>query len=695
MNTLMEMLNTWGTRFAGFALPMLAQSAALIAVLYALDRLLRYRVRATVRYALWMLLLVKLVLPPTLVSPTSPAYWLPHSATGERMLYEAGVPNLIPPPVPFGASRPVGQAEVRSATVAPLSRPAVLLLVWMIAVATLAVWIAWRIRAVARILREATNAPPFVRDLLDSCRAQLGIKRAIRIRQSAVVGSPAICGFFRPVVLLPEALAGQLSEPELRAVLLHELAHFRRGDLWVGHAQILLQLIYWYNPLVWFANRAIQRVREQAVDEMVLVEMKEDAGQYPETLLQVARFALSRPALSLGFLGILEPSGGLKERILHILHRPHPTMARVGIRGLLLATVLALVAVPMGCRKNVPSSAPPSPPAPNILSSLLKLVRRAGLPPEMQGNSLTEDQVGGLEAQLARNPEKVKVREELLGFYLTHRAGSFQAVRQQHVLWMIEHRPDSTIQPPFVSMHRVQDGAVYDQAKALWLKQVQDHPKNTAILGNAAAFLLIEDRPGAETLLKEAQAIEPGNARWSEALAQLYALNAHTGDTASASNAVEQLEKIHNANPRGDYTHLGDLAMMSLAAGDLEKARSYASDILKGASANTANSYYVLNIHHANMVLGRIAVREGKLDDAKKYLLDAGKIPGYPSLNTFGPNMALAKDLLEKGDQATVLAYFQECGVFWTMSGGPDKLKQWSAEVSDGKIPNFGANLIY
>ena len=69
-------LNHLGARFADFALAMLVQSSLLIVLLFALDLVLRNRVRAVVRYALWMLVLIKLVLPPSFAAPTSLAYWL-------------------------------------------------------------------------------------------------------------------------------------------------------------------------------------------------------------------------------------------------------------------------------------------------------------------------------------------------------------------------------------------------------------------------------------------------------------------------------------------------------------------------------------------------------------------------------------------------------------------------------------------
>src|SRR5580658_9953675 len=82
MNAIAGTLNVWGLRFAGFALPMLLQSAVLIALLFGLDFALRKKVRATIRYAVWLLALVKLALPPSLASPTAAAYWMPVPTTG-------------------------------------------------------------------------------------------------------------------------------------------------------------------------------------------------------------------------------------------------------------------------------------------------------------------------------------------------------------------------------------------------------------------------------------------------------------------------------------------------------------------------------------------------------------------------------------------------------------------------------------
>ena len=99
MNRLINALNEWGEHFGNFAVPMLWQSSVLIALLFGADFVLRRKLRASVRYALWLVILVKLCVPPTFSLPTSPAWWLRKTETAVvipaafptyRVTYDAG-----------------------------------------------------------------------------------------------------------------------------------------------------------------------------------------------------------------------------------------------------------------------------------------------------------------------------------------------------------------------------------------------------------------------------------------------------------------------------------------------------------------------------------------------------------------------------------------------------------------------------
>ncbi len=81
------------------------------------------------------------------------------------------------------------------------------------------------------------------------------------------------------------------------------------------------------------------------------------------------------------------------------------------------------------------------------------------------------------------------------------------------------------------------------------------------------------------------------------------------------------------------------------------------------------------------------------MDEAKGYLLEAGTSTGSVVLGSFGPNMSLARDLLESGERDAVLEFFEQCRKFW--ASGNEKLTLWSEDVKGGRMPEFGANLFY
>ena len=138
---------------------------------------------------------------------------------------------------------------------------------------------------------------------------------------------------------------------------------------------------------------------------------------------------------------------------------------------------------------------------------------------------------------------------------------------------------------------------------------------------------------------------------------------------------------------------LASVGMRSVARGDVMKARDYAEELLEFAADDVDHWDYGNVVHKGNLILGRAALRVGNIKAAKDYLLRAGKTPGSPQLDSFGPNMILAKELLEAGEVQTVIEYYVLCGKFWKI--GSEHLKHWTAVTLQGRVPNFGPNLVY
>ncbi len=344
MNSFIETLNQWGGSFLSFAWPIFWQSSLLIAMVLALDLLLAKKIRASIRYALWLAVLVKLLLPPTLALPTSAAWWLFRSqpavvVPAKQYVITDGATtppaDFVPPTFPVSASAPklggAGGAFLGSVTVS----------------AGLLLWLGFRWRRVMRKVRGATVSPEFAGPL-EAAQQMAGLRSGVRLKIVDGQLSPAVCGLFRPVILLPRTLVEKLSAGQLRTVLLHELFHLRRKDVWVNCAQALLQILYWWHPLLWLANARIRRVREEAVDDAVMLALRDEAEDYAPTLLEVARLAFRRPRLSLGLVGIMESRSALRQRIERLVNFRAPRKAGLTVASLCGIFVFSALALPMG-----------------------------------------------------------------------------------------------------------------------------------------------------------------------------------------------------------------------------------------------------------------------------------------------------------------------------------------------------------
>jgi beta-lactamase regulating signal transducer with metallopeptidase domain len=345
MNTLIEILNRFGGNAFYFAWPMLWQSSVLITVLFAIDFALRRRVRAAVRYALWLVLLAKLLLPPSLTLPTSAAWWLFPSATSIKQPTTRFVVSYGPD---IASRLPSQPAPVFTPPRPPMSAATWIVPVWSALSIGLLVWMTARWRQVARDVKRAAPAPAWLNELFNAAKSSIGLRRAVRLRVTDQAMSPAVCGLFRPVILLPQSLVEKLSPVQLRAVLLHELTHLRRGDVWMNCAQALVQIVYWWHPLLWFANARIRRVREEAVDDAVMLALSDDAETYAPTLLEVAKLAFHRPLASLGLVGILESRSALRQRIERLMNFRAPRKAGLTIASVLGILAFTALAIPMG-----------------------------------------------------------------------------------------------------------------------------------------------------------------------------------------------------------------------------------------------------------------------------------------------------------------------------------------------------------
>lgn len=321
---------------------------------------------------------------------------------------------------------------------------------------------------------------------------------------------------------------------------------------------------------------------------------------------------------------------------------------------------------------------------------------------------LTASEAKALEASLAEHPDDLAMRKHLISYYFEAEIESdsqeLKQKREEHIFWLIEHHPESEIAgSPEAFIEPAQMGGSsdgYEKALKLWSKQSEIHGDDARVLANAARFAMLFDGKLAQDFLEKALAgADPDNTSVLSLLAQTYerqSLFARNEEekTTLARKAMEIRERSF-AKVQGDerFYQLDRVAKTALDAGQEGKAENYATELLRMAEERKGDWNYGNAVHHGNIVLGRIALRLGDVTGAKEHLAAAGKTPGSPQLDSFGPSMTLAKELLAKGEREAVLSYFENCAKFWEM--GRDQLQSWTKTVKEGGIPDFGPNLRY
>jgi bla regulator protein blaR1 len=164
----------------------------------------------------------------------------------------------------------------------------------------------------------------------------------IRVVSTPVRLEPGVFGIFRPVLLLPEGIAGRLTQAQLQAVLAHELCHVRRRDNLAAAVHMLIEALFWFYPLVWWLGARLMDERERACDEEVL-RLGGKPEAYAEGILNVCKCYMESPVACVSGIS----GSDLKKRIVRIMTQRLPGRLTLG-RKLLLATIgIAAVAGPL------------------------------------------------------------------------------------------------------------------------------------------------------------------------------------------------------------------------------------------------------------------------------------------------------------------------------------------------------------
>lgn len=250
----------------------------------------------------WLLLCLRLALPFPLLphgearapiqvdlpNPPQAVQPVPPSASSSAEAFAPGAPGE--PDQPGQTWSGSGNIKYEASPREPVDPVQILLGVWLAGAAAMLLWNAWsHLRFLSYLRRWAS---PVADSQAITAFNQLGDRLKLNKRPRLLVCQglkvPMLAGALRPAILLPqEAMSGEA----LGFSLLHELTHYRRRDIWLKALALWVNALYWFNPLMWYLLRLVERDTELACDEDALRALPpRDFAAYGQTILDaVAR----------------------------------------------------------------------------------------------------------------------------------------------------------------------------------------------------------------------------------------------------------------------------------------------------------------------------------------------------------------------------------------------------------------------
>lgn len=324
MNTLLDSAEVWLRDIT-----VLSWKGAMFALVVGLIIvLMRRQLSPGWRHGLWLLVLLRFALPDMGESRLSLTGFFETPAMEGAQEVE-----MVETPVREAALEALSIAEEETASpvinqavdwqterVAPWTTWQKLTLGWLAGAAImLGVMLAMHMRLLRRVRADGEAPSPRVQGILREACSLAKAGRMPRLCITNAVRAPALFGVWRPMILLPRDVAEKCDSASLKLILLHEIAHLQRRDLWTQIFASLILVVHWFNPLVWWAGRRLRVEAEMAADAHALrCTDAAEAHRFGSMLLAFANRAMAGWLLWLSsatLLGISENKHDLKRRI--------------------------------------------------------------------------------------------------------------------------------------------------------------------------------------------------------------------------------------------------------------------------------------------------------------------------------------------------------------------------------------------
>ncbi|PEB97045.1 MULTISPECIES: M56 family metallopeptidase [Bacillus] len=348
INTL---INVYLPHFFDWLIETSLMASILVGFILCIKVLFRNKLTPRWQYMLWIVLMIRLLLP-----------WSPDSSYSIYSLlsYSSSVSEVIPKNMPatenivnIESDRKV-ELESNSKMVTKTSEPEVkvssekqttfslyklALYVWLAGVIILAaITFLTNRRLYSYIKKQPDITDEQVTTVFNRCKQSMKMKKAVSLRLAGKIASPTVFSFFRPKVLLSKKHMKVLNEQQLQYVFYHELAHIKRNDVAVNWIMYSLIILNWFNPILWYAYFCMREDQELACDAYALTFIdKEEQIAYGHTIITLLEhYSYQVPSLA----NLSRNKRTLKRRII-MIKKFQKKSYRLSLLGVIVIVAIA------------------------------------------------------------------------------------------------------------------------------------------------------------------------------------------------------------------------------------------------------------------------------------------------------------------------------------------------------------------
>lgn len=430
----MDMLNNI---FVQVCLASLTASLIIILV-FLMKHFLKNRLSPRVYHMIWILVLLRLIIPLQIESPYGIASILPDVYQIMDHAYAPQVEKInITQVNTEGMALEHAETGIaisdRQTAVDYFSIISLLSVIWLTGCGTAA---AFYVLVMLRFKRQSKRFrrihDPAITAMVQRSCTRLGINKTIPVYMNTDYPGPCITGIFHPRIYLPQNIISQIHLHQLEHVLLHELAHYKRKDLVYSMGAAIAVIMHWFNPLVWLAIKEIRCDREAAADLLVMELLGQSAIiSYGTTLIKLTSL-FPKPSVPLNLTGFSGTKTALERRIRMIKSFQEGTYRLPVLTVIIVLLVFTLTLSLTSCAQQ---SAEP-----------LLDAKAAAVDPGLKGQIVFIDpgHGGADDGAVYPHQESAEVKEKDLNLAIAGRLA--ELLQQSGIQVVMSRKDDSTVQ---------------------------------------------------------------------------------------------------------------------------------------------------------------------------------------------------------------------------------------------------------